>query len=99
MKIKYNNDEINLHSTCKIDSYYTSDIPEKLLDLLANEKPYLRNDSYTVFSDMVFIDLFFNDDEGNKFKVHVSYNFDEDYPIENYSEFLMDENNFQIEQY
>ena len=75
MNLNLDNRIIELNNTYQPDDYYkaVSDLPNMLYHQLLNSEPYIKNDSYTVYTDMTFIDLFFTDNSGNEFQCYVSF--------------------------
>lgn len=87
---------INLHGTCQLGQYYTGEVSAALVDALANATPIERNDSYTLFDDMVFYEVEFTDDEGDEYILSLSYDIDPERSISEHVEFQCDEDNYQI---
>ena len=74
MKLIINNIETELNNTYQNDHYYKSlmDLPDSVYESLMGSTPYVRNDSYTLYEDVTFLDLKIKDDKGDMFNCYVS---------------------------
>jgi len=71
--IKFRGALIKLRFSFLEGEYQADNIPRRLLEKLSFAEPYIRDDHYNMFEDMIFIETAFKCDAGNKFILYLQY--------------------------